>query len=55
MHLRYQGDLETKFLTCFKYLSGLSWGNEILQGDLMFTEEDKEMIKMILNPIFSSL
>ena len=39
------GDLEKKFLTCFKYLSGLSWGNEILQGDLMFTEEDKEMIK----------
>ena len=36
------GDLEKKFLTCFKYLSGLSWGNEILQGDLMFTEEDKE-------------
>lgn len=39
------GDLEKKFLTCFKYLSGLSWGNEILQGDLMFTDEDKQMVK----------
>ena len=39
------GDLEKKFLTCFKYLQGLSWGNEILQGDLMFTDEDKQMVK----------
>ena len=39
------GDLESKFLDSFKYLSKLSWGDEILQGDLMFTEKDKKMIK----------
>ena len=39
-----QGDLETKFLACYKYLSALTWGDDILQGDLMFTESDKEMI-----------
>ena len=36
------GDLETKFLESFKYLSKLSWGDKILQGDLMFTDTDKK-------------
>ena len=36
------GDLEKKFIESFKYLSKLSW-NKILQGDLMFTDADKEM------------
>ena len=36
------GDLETKFLEAFKYLSKLSWGDTILQGDLMFTDSDKK-------------
>ena len=36
------GDLETKFLESFKYLSKLSWGDKILQGDLMFTDTDKQ-------------
>ena len=39
------GDLETKFLESFKYLSKLSW-NKILQGDLMFTQSDKKMQKI---------
>jgi hypothetical protein len=34
------GDLESKFLDAFKYLSKLSFKN-ILQGDLMFTKSDK--------------
>ena len=38
------GDLQTKFLDAFKYLGSLSWGEDILQGDLMFTEDDKSMI-----------
>lgn len=38
------GDLQTKFLDAFKYLGSLSWGDDILQGDLMFTDGDKEMI-----------
>jgi len=36
------GDLQSKFLESFKYLSKLSWGDKILQGDLMFTDSDKE-------------
>jgi len=36
------GDLESKFLESFKYLSKLSWGDKILQGDLMFTDSDKK-------------
>ncbi len=39
------GDLETKFVESFRYLSKLSW-NKILQGDLMFTEGDKKMQKI---------
>jgi hypothetical protein len=34
------GDLETKFIESFNYLSKLKWP-KILQGDLMFTEGDK--------------
>ena len=34
------GDLETKFLDSYKYLSKLSW-NTIMQGDLMFASGDK--------------
>ena len=40
-----KGDLETKFLEAFKYLSKLSFKN-ILQGDLMFTQSDKKMKKI---------
>ena len=36
------GDLETKFLESYKYLSKLSWGDKIFQGDLMFTDSDKK-------------
>jgi len=36
-----KGDLQTKFLESFKYLSRLSW-NTIMQGDLMFTSSDKK-------------
>ena len=36
------GDLETKFIESFKYLSKLSWGDKIFQGDLMFTDSDKK-------------
>ena len=36
------GDLETKFLESYKYLSKLSWGDKIFQGDLMFTDNDKK-------------
>ena len=39
------GDLETKFLEAFKYLSKLSF-NSILQGDLMFTKGDKKTKKI---------
>ena len=39
------GDLETKFLEAFKYLSKLSF-NKILQGDLMFTKGDKKTKKI---------
>tara|TARA_B100000586_G_C20094101_1_gene421521 strand:+ start:455 stop:1663 length:1209 start_codon:yes stop_codon:yes gene_type:complete len=39
------GDLETKFLEAFKYLSKLSFKN-ILQGDLMFTSGDKKTQKI---------
>ena len=40
------GDLETKFLEAFRHFSRLSWGNKILQGDLMFTKGDKKMEKI---------
>ena len=40
------GDLEAKFLDSFKYLSKLSWGDKILQGDLMFTDSDKKTEKI---------
>ena len=40
------GDLESKFLESFKYLSKLSWGDKILQGDLMFTDSDKSTEKI---------
>ena len=36
------GDLETKFIESFKYLSKLAWGDKIFQGDLMFTDSDKK-------------
>ena len=36
------GDLETKFLESYKYLSKLSWGDKIFIGDLMFTDSDKK-------------
>ena len=36
------GDLQTKFLEAFKYLSKLNF-SKILQGDLMFTSSDKKM------------
>ena len=36
------GDLETKFLESYRYLSKLSWGDKIFQGDLMFTDSDKK-------------
>tara|TARA_B110001454_G_scaffold208619_1_gene221294 strand:+ start:157 stop:1365 length:1209 start_codon:yes stop_codon:yes gene_type:complete len=39
------GDLETKFLEAFKYLSKLSF-KSILQGDLMFTKGDKKTKKI---------
>ena len=39
------GDLETKFLESFRHLSKLSW-SKILQGDLMFTENDKKTEKI---------
>ena len=40
------GDLETKFLESYKYLSKLSWGDKIFQGDLMFTDNDKSEEKI---------
>ena len=40
------GDLETKFIESFKYLSKLSWGDKIFQGDLMFTDSDKKNQKI---------
>jgi hypothetical protein len=40
------GDLEDKFLQSFRYLSKLSWGDKILQGDLMFTSSDKKNTKI---------
>lgn len=36
-----EGNLQEKFLTSFKYLQKLSWGSDILQGDLMFTNDKK--------------
>jgi hypothetical protein len=35
------GDLETKFIESYKHLSKLTWTN-VMQGDLMFTENDKK-------------
>ncbi len=40
------GDLETKFIESFRYLSKLSWGDKIFQGDLMFTDSDKKEQKI---------
>ena len=40
------GDLETKFLESYRYLSKLSWGDKIFQGDLMFTDSDKKEQKI---------
>ena len=40
------GDLETKFIESYKYLSKLSWGDKIFQGDLMFTDDDKKEQKI---------
>lgn len=40
------GDLEKKFLESYRFLSKLSWGDKILQGDLMFTESDKKSKKI---------
>tara|TARA_B100000963_G_scaffold195085_1_gene169712 strand:- start:4954 stop:6156 length:1203 start_codon:yes stop_codon:yes gene_type:complete len=34
------GELKSKFLTAYKYLSKLSW-NTIMQGDLMYTDDTK--------------
>ena len=40
------GDLGTKFIESFRYLSKLSWGDKIFQGDLMFTDSDKKEQKI---------
>ena len=40
------GDQESKFIESYKYLSKLSWGDKIFQGDLMFTDDDKKEQKI---------
>ena len=40
------GTLKDKFLEAYKHFSKLSWGNKILQGDLMFTSGDKSSEKI---------
>ena len=40
------GTLKDKFLESFKHFSKLSWGDKILQGDLMFTSGDKKKEKI---------
>ena len=39
------GDLESKFLDAFRYLSKLNFKN-VMQGDLMFTQSDKKVEKI---------
>ena len=40
------GTLKDKFLEAYKHFSKLSWGDKILQGDLMFTSGDKSNEKI---------
>ena len=40
------GTLKDKFLEAYKHFSKLSWGDKILQGDLMFTSGDKSSEKI---------